>query len=695
MIRPPLQDDRGAVLVMVAIFMSALVLFLSFVIDVGDFFTHKRHLQLQADAAAFAAEQNLPTALTTGTCPDSTPVIDTAKQYGGIAATPGNQLFNRQIGTGGPVEQAINSATYPGPKPNPADSTVNVNGLCASPFMIDVKMSDDAVPWFFRIANAAVIHAHARISLFRQDTFAHALPVAVQDPKAKAVRVTFIDEDSTATPKTELGHLDLHAEPPVNGLSMWDNAGAPFDFTVSKPNIGMRVAISGDASDVTCGHNLVVCYDASNLDASGSPLNGLLFIRGWTAAGTGAQLDQPNPPLARDVTLLAGSCLNAYFTTTACAVGISAQIDWGNQVNTSHKLTAGSELKLTADMAGQTNVPLTFHSNGRWESSDTAFTIPANAGPKPVTLHWEETVGKATANGALQTCKTGNGNKCTDTFPATVQRAYSASDVGSGPIKVADIATVGDRGTLTGFGNSVERCSAVQTSCTSPKLQVTIGIQGSLDQAQSVDDPPRLLKVVGQNQAAIDCDPNKPNLRDELATGCDPTYQLNTGQPCPTNFQSSPQPWHCVLTQTGQQTGQVPQGLADRILGSDTNCTDPAHWNKWRTTFPHDVSQSDPRIVGVFVTPFGTFSGSGNAAFPLVGFSYFYITGWSGSGNNGDPCAKNNSIPSDQKEEVPPDPGEITGHFFHRLTPDEELFGDATQPCDLTSFGACVARLTE
>jgi hypothetical protein len=565
--------------------------------------------------------------------------------------------------------------------------------------MVDVKMSDDAVPWFFRLANAAVIHAHARVSIFRLDTLRHAMPVSVQDPIARAVRVTFIDEDSTSTPKTELGHIDLHADGAQGGLSMWDNVGSPFALTVDHPNIGMKVAVSGDPSDVTCGHSLVVCYDAGNLDASGNPKSGALFLRGWSAAGTGSQLDQPNPPLARDVTLVPGSCSNAYFTTSSCTVGISAKIDWGNQqgVTPAHKLTPGTapngEIQITADLAGTSNIPLTFNSaTGRWNSA-TNITIPAGAGPQPVTLHWTETVGKVNAGGSLQTCKTGGGNKCTDTFPATVQRTFGASDARSGPIQIADISQVNDSDqVIADPQNSLERCSSVQTSCTY-KLRVTIGLAGSLQDAQSVGDPPHLLKVIGGSQSqAIDCDPNISNLRGELAGGCSPSYAINTGQPCPQNFQSSPQPWHCVLTQTGGATGQVTQGLDDRILGSDTNCTDPAHWNHWNQ-FPN-LPPGDRRIVPIFVTPFGTFSGSGNDAFPIVNFAYFYITGWSGNGSSGDPCAQNKSIPAAQKEEIPPDKAEIYGHFIRYLDVLDNG-GGGSQPCDLTSFGACVARLTE
>src|ERR1700722_6451520 len=49
------RDETGAVLVLFALFMSVAVLLLAFVIDTGTWFAHHRHLQLQADAAAYSA----------------------------------------------------------------------------------------------------------------------------------------------------------------------------------------------------------------------------------------------------------------------------------------------------------------------------------------------------------------------------------------------------------------------------------------------------------------------------------------------------------------------------------------------------------------------------------------------------------------------------------------------------------------
>ena len=55
----PLAGEDGVVVVTVALWLPVLILFASFVIDVGNWFEHQRHLQLQADAGALAAASDL------------------------------------------------------------------------------------------------------------------------------------------------------------------------------------------------------------------------------------------------------------------------------------------------------------------------------------------------------------------------------------------------------------------------------------------------------------------------------------------------------------------------------------------------------------------------------------------------------------------------------------------------------------
>ena len=49
------SDERGQVIVLAAVMIPVFLLLTALVVDVGNWYTHKRQLQNRADAAAFAA----------------------------------------------------------------------------------------------------------------------------------------------------------------------------------------------------------------------------------------------------------------------------------------------------------------------------------------------------------------------------------------------------------------------------------------------------------------------------------------------------------------------------------------------------------------------------------------------------------------------------------------------------------------
>jgi hypothetical protein len=477
----------------------------------------------------------------------------------------------------------------------------------------------------------------------------------------KAARVTFIKESTGEV----IGTRQLTREPGlVNNLAVWSNSGSPLPVQIDSADIGVRVALSGGSS-TTCSDALVECYDLGSS-------NGLVYVHGWSAAGSG---DQPGAPRARDVRLYPGTCSDAYFSSSSssCTIGVRAKVDFGSGGPTA----VGA--KVTA-VAGGKSYPLAYDSSaGLWQS-DAVIPVAPGTGPVPVELKWEETIGSQGGN----TCKTTGGNKCTGTF-GVVQRSFGAGTSRSGPIKLAQIFENGVFG-----ANSFEMCSSVQTSCTHD-LVVNIGVAGSLKDAQSVNDPVVSLRVVGgsQNQS-LDCDPNVSQFKDELAAGCTPAYTKTQGAPCPSStaaLWSSPQPWSCVALQTGTAVNQVPAGLNKRILGTEkpASCTAPNNWSQ----FPN-LSHGDPRIVHVFLTPYGSFSGNGSSTVPVSEFATFYVTGWTSQGSGfANPCQGRGDDP------VPGnDAGYIVGHFIKYI----DVLNDGSsgsQPCDLSSFGMCVAVLTQ
>lgn len=658
-------EDRGAVAVMVALSLPMLILFASFAIDVGNWFVHGRHLQMQADAGALAAAGDFH-------FPCNNAAIESrAKEYAGDESAG----FNHQLGGTplGNINFALNSRNYPGGSPK-TDPTVVPAPPCEAG-MIDVKLTETDLPLFFRIAglfgSLPFINAHARVQIFSKRFVAGALPVAVPDTNPRKARVTFIDEQTGEV----LGTRELTRAGASNELAIWDNASEPLPLTVNREKIGVRVALSGGTS-TTCGAPLVECYDAGS---SG----GILFVRGYSMAGSGKQ---PNPPLARNVYLLAGTCGDAYFSRSeaTCGIGLHADVDFGpcseiEKVAPTLTAVAGGN-KYALKRTGCTGT-----STSTWETTGSPIVVTPGAGPIPVTLEWAETKGKEAGN----ECKSTGGNKCTGSF-GVVQRTFAASDARSGPIRLAQIWEGASSG-----ADSFERCSEVQPSCTH-ELVVRIGVKQNLQEnATSVEQPPVALRVFheavnnpSQNQA-LDCDPAIPNLREEIARGCEPKYAINEGTACPSSsaLWASPEPWECVAIQTGGAVNQIFQGMNKRILGSEEpkagECTNPNEWS----TFPNLNYGNDPRIVPVFLTPFGSFSGSGNEAVPVTNFGTFYVTGWAGQGGG-------NTSQSICSTDDPAEPGTIVGHFIKYVQTLND--GSASEePCEFSAPTPCVAVLTE
>ena len=632
------RHQRGAVLATVAVWLPVLILFVVFVVDMGNWFAHKRHLQLQADAGALAAAGSF-------TFPCSDAAIEAkARSYGG---DPGaTNPFNLQFGSTAPenIHLLVNSTQYW----SEGGTNFSDGGPPCTTKFIDVRLTEADLPWFFGLDVVPAINARARVSVFAISKLSGAMPVGVPDVNPKLGKVSFIDEATG----TELASAPLVRTGRSGGLAIWDNSASPVSVPINASAIGVRVIFGGHTS-LTCGEILVECYDVDPSSA-GTP-QGIIRIRGWSD-GSGAQ---PNPPVAEDVYLTPIGCNDAYFVAAPedCTVGISAQVDFGvNPDDVGARVTA---------VVDRTETSLGYNAaSGYWEG---AVSIAAGAGPVPIELKWAETAGSQGGN----TCSTSGGNKCKGTF-GVVHSVFSANEARSGPVKVAQVWNYDDPASPTSMANSFQLGS-------SHSLVVKIGLAGSLENATSVSSPLVYLRLTGSRNQSVDCDdgPNT-NLRQEIANGCAPQYAINQGTTCPptyTALQATDEPWDCVAIQTGSAVGQVEQGLTDRILGGASTCTSPSNWS----SFPN-IPSTDPRVVPVFLTPFGSFSGSGNGVVPIINFGAFYVTGWDSS-----PCAGDDPVPGK---------GYIVGRFIkHVFALNEGSAGD--ELCDPSAFGSCVAVLTE
>jgi hypothetical protein len=640
------REERGGVLVMLALWLPVLIIFVIFVVDVGNWFEHKRHLQMQADAGALAGGGKFVVP-----CADG-PIEGETRNYAGDPAAPGPTTYNT-FAPSNPanVHVLINSRDYW----NEGGTNYSDGGPPCSAKMVDVKITEADVPLFFDVPGfdldvVPAINAHARVRIEGLDTLGGALPVAVPDPTPTSARAYFVNESTGAviasTPLTKTSSTT------PAGAAIWDNSTAPLAVPINTSEVGLRIAL-GDGTSTTCGDPQVVCYDLGSA-------NGIVYVRGYSTAGRAVDTD---PPVARDVHLASGTCGDPYFSPDAsgCTVSIEADIGIGGVPATDIRPTA------FGGNCPNNGCNLTL-SGGLWRAS---IPMDPAVGPVPIELKWQQQGDTRSVNvgGSLKKCSKnfqnniGN-NPCNGTF-GIVQRSFRATWDRSGPIDFAQIWQ----------GSSFWANSFPLGS--NPSLVVKIAIR-DLQVAQTVNDALVKLRVTGSQNQSVDCDPNLPNLADEIRQGCGPLYTINQGNSCPATaptLWSSPQPWDCVAVQTGGAVGQVEKGMRDRIQGGSGACKNPNNWSQ----FPN-LDPTDPRIIPMFLTPFGTFEGSGNEVVKVKNFGTFYVTGYFG-----DPCPGSDPVT---------DKGYIVGHFIKYIYALNSGGGSGSL-CNLTGFGSCVVVLTD
>ena len=382
------RREEGGVLLTVTLWLPVIVLVVIFVVDVGDWFVHKRHLQTQADAGALAGGGGF-----TFPCSDA-PIVDSARKYAGDPASSGPYNLQVPPTDQGNVHVLINSEKYW----NEGGSDYSDGGPPCSARMVDVKITEANLPWFFGLNVVPAINAHARVMIQSLVRTKGALPVAVPDVDPRSARAYFVDETNGSV----LASAPLTKVTTANGLAWWDNAAAPVSVPISSSRIGVRIALGGGSS-TTCGGYLVQCYDLLSS-------NGVLFARGWTSSGSAAP---PNPPLARDVRLFTGSCPDAYFVSQAasCSIGVVAEVDFGG--------TDPAQVKVSAVVGGVERQLQPDATPGRWISTSAGgsfFTVNPLAGPLPVELKWEVNATGVTIGG--NSCNATGGNKCKGDFGA-------------------------------------------------------------------------------------------------------------------------------------------------------------------------------------------------------------------------------------------------------------------------------------
>ena len=341
--KPQPKSERGAVVVMVAIWLPVLALFVSFAVDFAHFFDYSRNLQNRADAAALAAGLQYG-----NTCAASTPdpaamakIGQAAQRYSGpgsasdlpypYATWTANQyknVPNLQAGTLDRYHLVINGAgpwqpgqTSNGQWPGHSGTTASfTNGtVCAASYpddqggatgpITDVWVTQDQLPLFFPSILLGLfsptINAHARVELQQGIGSDSVRPIAVRDSaNPGCVTINFVTDNASHTLIKTMTltqqSTTLWSNPSGDTLNMGSANGAN---VIVQPVLG-------------CGAD-AVAYD-------GSTNSGLNYINNYSAASPGSG---QGPALTTGGVTLGGTCNpDQYFSTQACSAMTTANV---------------------------------------------------------------------------------------------------------------------------------------------------------------------------------------------------------------------------------------------------------------------------------------------------------------------------------------------------------------------------------
>jgi len=727
---PRCARERGQAMVLFAIVLPLILAFGSVVISVGNWYVHKRHLQTEVDAAAFAGA----TKFVGCSFQFGDPVAANAAIRATALAYAGDTIrdpatTNLQEQQPDDVRVVLNSSSYWTPvngtdptngyglddtQDSPADP--DTAGDPCNERALDVKATDDEAPllwgWFPYTASPK---SHARVEIRQIKEQMGMLPFAVPEIDPAAVAAIFVEENTGAVLDFQpLCDVDdcVGLIPPDSKLSYWMTTEpwqcpefTPGCVTITSENTGVVILVSKEDDTpllMTGGPGTLttICTQAPNLVrcyAGDGNQDGLTFIHGWSdIPGT------PAAPQIRDVTLQSITCTDdlsaPYFLLTGdCDVGVTAVIDFGlSDPIPAPPIGASAQVELNAPGCGG-GCQMTYSGPGAgtesiWITSSAATLGPAS-GRATFSIGWatEPTIG-TTASG---------------TFTG-VAHPYVADDA-SGPILYLELDT-SDPLVLDANSRNQGDVSVI----------VTVGLNKPF-QIKDPLEPPILLRYAspsGSLNQALDCDANaggQYNLDDEIANGCQTTYALNYADwdkdkttpktwaditcsaygindlPPPTFDGPAP---NCVAAKTGDVIA-FRKGLADRF---ESPCV-PNNWPETADEIDdfflnYDLA-NDPRYVTLIITDITAFTGSGAENVPVKYFAGFYATGWDISPQTNGCPGENDPHPLfGPVYKLSKDNGDVWGHFINIIAfsssgkPSDEL-------CNFDELGNCIAVLVE
>ena len=631
------RSERAQVAVLFGLLIPVIFALAAIVLDVGNWYVHKRHLQTQADAAAFAPAPEFTGCFDPAAWSQADQQIAShALGLAGDTSRPGalgsnnSATTNLQVQEPNDVRIVLNSDQYwqkvngydpSQPSPgygldNSQDLDANGSGGFCDEKAIDVKATDDeAPPLWGLIPLVPSPKTHARAEIFDQIVAESILPFAVPEVVPGVVAAVFVDEG--AQPGIEvIGHAVLTQpatpDPALADWAVYQGDSTSFD-AANLDNVGVVMLLSRadvkladlnpglNASSLAaiCGQTGVRCYSGAGTQS------GLALIHRYQSAGS------PTPILHQvDVTgcnVAPFGLSGPYFHLTGdCTVGVSAEILPGSLVN------FRASLHNSATCGGSGTA---MSRNGN--NFDAAFLLPDSdkfTGQVPLSIEWR-------ANGGNAGCF------------GLAARPYMANGK-SGPIQYLKLTGSGPNGAFSNpYSIPKDNAGGVTYTVTAallpPLRQMSLSDKAVLIRFASEDDP--------SLTQSIDCDVDNypypapyntlPSDAAEIANGCVTPYKENPTLDCSaygngdlppaapptTTFENAPV---CAQSKQGQ-VSSLRKGLVARL--NDPTCA-PNHWPDAPIT-PQAITDlitnfsDDPRLVTLIVTEYELFPVAGTRSF--------------------------------------------------------------------------------
>ena len=578
-----LKDERGQVIVLGAVMIPVLLLLAALVVDVGNWYTHKRQLQNRADAAAFAAAVEygknwkacVQTADPTLKASTAQEIANSARQYAADpdaadynkpptlpAGAPPASLYNSEIANQSKVDVAINSTSYDD-NTDYSDGAVGLNNgnpcylhttsdsLSAPGYWTDVRVKERDLPSLFGGIGLPLSRngARARVEIRPAISGTRFLPLAVPNTVITKVQVRYYKECGSGAPSLigvphDLAPLpsgDQSAFAIAGGGMLW---GLPSDAdpTVGDKNKSFNLVMP--SYDPACGDYVpvgvevrVASQDDIDLNQSCNALNNSRFadcfhrlsqIRVWN---DGNADNQPRIPRV-SLTGGCGSLADAYFSylptaSLDCKYDATVEVNWGTRDDPPNNVNANFTVKAnntTLNLISWNTAP-----GGTAVYGSAGGAITATPGPNPVSLSlsWTDTNTNHSWQG--NPCSNGNGNPCKYSGSPDGHQAFVGTKSTAGAVALVRTSMAQTVNGVPGppfdnhrSGGSGFDCGNSDTCAVYPTVGTVGVLKTGVFTTLRLDDP--------QANQTLQCDPAVAQGQEfrVFQTGCTPWYGANT-----------------------------------------------------------------------------------------------------------------------------------------------------------------------